>query len=474
MNPTREANLPIPTHGSIIRNSAPSTVAAAEIWKELPPFFGRIQSTFRSPFFRVYLPTTLCFLVINIMNSTILEFLRKHHLIYGADADISANFDKTIRFFLIPAKSLIFFLCTSVLIIPLALFLARQISTHLRWQQVRKTLLSLFFSFILIATMFPTGYGRSYARLSTDPFNQDLSHLYRRLLVPGLANIYHLDGFLYVFLFWALVFLTALTARIYFIRKNTDLTVLQEVSLLTCGIFASSFELPGFPEIAVLFLGIIALMAYEEDGIFTSTQLLAFSLALMAHEACAIIVFAPMILALFGRKSWLPSATVVLIYLVTLIANFSFNILIPIKYQATVSNASAPSFFLKSPAYVLIGAVFSFKLLWLFLPVGIYFLFKKQKRVAYFVLLSCIFALASTYIAIDYTRMVGFATIAIMVCFLQARQSLPPRVFNTVVALNILVPSFYAGSDSGLVTFKGLYYLAYKLIFALPTPGIKS
>jgi hypothetical protein len=456
------------------RYSPPSKIAAAEAPTELPPFVDLIQSQFRSPLLRIDLPAALCFLVINIMNSTILEFLWKHHLIYGADADLLENFDKTIRFFLNPAKSLIFFLCTAVLILPLGVFMARQISRHLNWQQVRKTLLSLFFTFILIATIVPTGYGRSYARISTDPFNQDLSHLYRRLLIPGLANIYHLDGFLYIFLFWALVSLTALTARIYFIRKNINFTVLQEVSLLTCGIFASSFEFPGFPEVAVLLLAIIALIAYEEDGMFTATQLLAFSLALMAHEACAIIVFAPMILALFGRKSWLPSATVVAIYVITLIANFSFNILVPLDYQARVSDIPASTFFLRSPGCVLLGAAFSFKLLWLFLPVAIYLLFKREKRTACFVLLSFAFALASTYIAVDYGRMVGFAAVAMMVCFLTAQQNLPPRIFNAVVALNILVPSFYAGSNSGLVTFRGLYYLAYKLVFSLPTPGIKS
>jgi hypothetical protein len=454
------------------RDFASSEALITDIAKESAPSYGQIKRQFRSPFFRIYLPATLCFLVINIMNSTILEFLTKHHLIYGADADLAANFDKTIRFFLVPAKSFIFFLCTAVLIIPLLHFMIRQIRNHLTWQQVQKTLLSLCFSFILISTFIPTGYGRSYARISTDPFNQDLSHLYRRLLIPGLANIYHLDGFLYIFLFWAIVALTALAARIYFIRKDIDLTVLQELSLLTCGIFASSFEFPGFPEVAVLLLAIIALIAYEEDGMFTATQLAAFSLALMAHEACAIIIFVPM-LALFGRKSWLPSTTLVLIYLITMMANFSFNILIPIDYQARVSDVPAPTFFLKSPAYVLLGAAFSFKLLWIFLPVAIYLLFKREKRTACFVLLSFAFALAATYIAVDYTRMVGFATLAMMVCFLIAQQHLPPRVFNAVVALNILIPSFYAGSNSGLVTFRGLYYLAYKLIFILPTPGVK-
>jgi hypothetical protein len=449
-----------------------SEIATAEAQKKLPLPMGSVLRAFRSPLFGIYLPTALCFFVINITNSKILELLLRHHLIYGSDADRAANFDKTIRFFLVPAKSFIFFVCTAVLLAPVGLYLAKQIKTRLKRQQVLKTLLSLCICFILTSTVFPTGFGRSYARISTDPFNQDIGQLYRRLLIPGLANLYHVDGFLYTFLFWTLVLLAALVARLYFLSKDIDLTVLQEVSLLTCGIFASSFEFPGVTEIAVLLLGIVALMAYETDGRFTSTQLLAFSLALMAHEACAIIVFAPMILVLFGRKSWLQCGTVVLIYLGMLLANFSFNIFIPLKLQTTISSTPASEIFMQSPLHVLLGAAFSFKFLWVFLPVGIYYLIKSERRFAWFVLLTFALALGSTYIAIDYSRMVGFGTLAMMVCFAQAREKLPSRVFDSIVALSILVPSFYANPSLGVMTVKGLYYLVYRHVFTLPPPGV--
>jgi hypothetical protein len=325
---------------------------------------------------------------------------------------------------------------------------------------------------VLTSTISPKNFRRFYARISIDPFNQDFGQLYRRLLIPGLANLYHLDGFLYTFLFWGLIFLSALVARLYFMSKSVDLTVLQEVSLLTCGMFAVSFEFPGLTEVAVLLLGIIALMAYEEDGRFTSTQLGAFSLALMAHEACAIIVFGPMILALFGRRSWLSCGTVVLIYLAMLLANFSFNILIPLKLQTTISSTPASEIFMRSPLHVLLGAAFSFKILWVFLPVAIYYLIRNDRRVACFVLLTFALALGSTYLAIDYSRMVGFAALAMMVCFVQAKERLPSRVFDSIVALSVLVPSFYSDPALGLMTVRGLYYLVYKHVFALPPPAV--
>ncbi len=455
----------------MIEQSLPSEVIAAETQQELLSRDGSILRAFRSPFVRIYLPIALCFLVLNILNSTILEFLRKHHLIYGADADLAGNFDKTVRFFLVPAKSLIFFVCTTVLIGQLSFYAAKQIKVRLSRQQILKTVWSLCCCLILTSTIFPTGFGRLYARISTDPFNQEVGQLYRRLLIPGLAYLYHVNGFLYTFLFWGLVFLAALVARLYFISKSIDLTVLQEVSLLTCGIFASSFEFPGVTEVAVLLLGIIALMAYEAEGKFTHTQLLAFSLALMAHEACAVIVFAPMILTLFGRRSWGPCGIVIMTYVAMLLLNFSFNIFVPLRLQTTISSTPASEIFRRAPLHVLLGAAFSFKFLWVFLPVGLYYLLKSERRVAGFVFLTFAMSLSSTYIAIDYSRMVGFAALAMMVCFVQAKNHLPSRLFNSIVALSVLVPSFYTDPALGVATVKGLYYLVYKFVFTLPPPG---
>jgi hypothetical protein len=420
---------------------------------------------------RIYLPTTLCFLVICVTNATILHLLAYHGLIYGADPSLSANFDKTVRFFLIPVKSLIFFVCTAVLIVPLGrafLDIGRKILTQ---KLLFKTMTSVCICIILTSTVFPISFGRSYARISTDPFNQNVDQLYRRILIPGLANLYHLDGFLYAFLFWAIVLFTALVARVYSLRKDIDLSIMQEVSLLTVGVFVSSFQCPGYPEIAVLLLAIIALIEFENDGVFTSKQLAAFSLALMAHEACAVIVFAPMILFLFGRKSWIPTGIVTLIYGVSVLTNFSFNISVPLGVQTTVSDIPATVYFWRSPSTVLIAALFSFKVLWVIIVVALFYMLRNNRRVAGFVLFGVALALASTYIAVDYTRLVGFATIPLIVCFVEARRKIPLRLLNAIMAVNILTPSFYVGGNCGLLPFRGLYYGVYSLFLKLPPPS---
>ena len=188
----------------------------------------------------------------------------------------------------------------------------------------------------------------------------------------------------------------------------------------------------------------------------------------MAHEACAVIVFVPMILFLFGRKAWLPNATVGLMYGVALLANFSFDISAPFSVQTTVSGMPAQQYFLRWPLHALIGAAFSFKLLWLLVPTGLYFLFKRERRLACFVIAGFFLALASVYVGIDYTRLVAFATVPMALCFLEFRKNIPARTVNAVMTANILVPSFFVAGNSGIVMFRGLYRLAYGWLIGAP------
>ena len=429
------------------------------------------RRTIHSDLVRLYLPAALCFFVLNVTNVTLLGMLKKHGVLYGADPNQPANLEKTVRFFLVPAKSFVFFLCTAVLAFPLAQPCFKRLAAGLTKLHVLRSFGSLAISLALTATLAPTNFGRLYARISTDPFNQGVDQLYRRLLLPGLAYLYHVNGFLYVFLFWAVVVVAALAVKFFLLCRGVELTILEEVSLLTVGVFAASFQVPGYPEIVVFLLAIVALIEFELDRGLTRKQLIAFALALMAHEACAVIIFAPIVLFLFSRRAWPPCIAIATIYGVALLSNFSFDLAVPLRLQATVGELPAHAYFWLSPSTVLLAAAFSFKLLWLLVPAGIYFQFKVKPAYACFILCGFALALASTYIAVDYTRLVGFATIPIIFCFIQVRQHLPARLLQAVMALNFLVPSFYVGGNCGLVTCRGLYYLAYKAVFKLPAPA---
>jgi len=425
-----------------------------------------------SPLFRVYLPIVVCFFVINITNPTLLAPLNKHGLLYanGADGTLKDSFDKTAAFFLVPIKSFLFFVCTAVLLFPVGRSVITGIGKTLTRKDLLQTLIAMFASLLLTAVFFPVGFGRYYARVSVNPFIQEPNQLYRRLLIPGLANLYHLNGFLYTGFFWAIVLVAVLLTKLYFRSKGTELSLLHEVSLLNVGVFISAYQGPGYPEIAAFLFGMVALIEFEREGRYSDLQTIAFALALMTHESCAFIVFAPMIVFLFGRKAWLPSILVLLLYATALWSNFSFHLMAPLRIQAVVSGMPAQEYFRLYPKSVLMGVVYAFKLWWLFVPLALYYQLKDQLRVACFVVCGIGLAVASTYIGIDYSRLVAFATIPVLLCALEAHKRLSSRAFNAITALSLAVPSFFAVGKLDLITCRGLYYLIYRLVFKLPAP----
>ena len=93
---------------------------------------------------------------------------------------------------------------------------------------------------------------------------------------------------------------------------------------------------------------------------------------------------------------------------------------------------------------------------------------KHDRRLMWFCLITIASATASTYIAVDYSRMFSLATIAVVTCLISARRHLKPPIYKGIIVLNILIPSFYVGGNSGLVTFKGLYYQAFRHLLPLP------
>jgi hypothetical protein len=431
------------------------------------------QQSFQNKLVREYLPAFFCFLVINITNSHIPALLASLRPGSGLDAWLAVNYDKNLRYTVIPAKSLIFLVGTAVLFVPLAATVKDAARSFLSRQAIVQTVVSLFCCLLLTATITPLGFGIQYAGVSTDPFNQEVGQFYRRALLPGLANLYHLDGAFYILAFWAVVLIAALFFKAFLASRGFLPTFLHEISLLSAGIFSSSFQAPGYPEVVVLMLALIALMAFERKPVFSPAQMSALILALLAHETCAVIVFAPMILFIFGRKSWLPASIILLIYIFTLAANFSFDIVAPLKIQDAVAGITAQDYFRHSPLRVFFGGVFSFKFLWVLFIIGLYCGVRRKLtdlRWIWFAVSGVLLAAASTYLGTDYSRLVSFATIPVAVSVAWAFNAMPRRAFDAMMAANLLIPSFCFVGTNGLVTFKGLYDLVYAPFFNLPPP----
>jgi len=419
---------------------------------------------------RVFLPAAVCFFITNVTNGTILPILEKHHLMYSSNQVLGPSVDKTVAFLIGPAKSALYFVGSGFLLVPIGLRIKSTLNKFLTGRDYFQTLGAILVALLLIATVFPLSFGRSYGRISIDPFNQDVSQLYRRLLVPALSYLYHLNGFLFVFVAWFFVFLSALMLKAYLKKKLIFPSLLEEVSFLTVGIFASCYQFPGYPEVLVLLFAFVALFEYEEFGRFTEIALMSFALALMAHESAAVLIFAPMLLVLFGPRSWLNASIMLGLYVFFLLANFGFHPEIPLHVQATISNVPATFYFYHYPFRVFLGCILAFKALWILVVVGLWRMRKVNLRLMWFCTITFGVVFASTYIAVDYTRMIGLATVAVVVCLQSARNYMSRQMYIGILAVNILLPGFYMGGNTGLMTFKGIYYQAYKHVLPLPLP----
>ena len=426
----------------------------------------------RSDLLRLYLPAAICFLVLNLTNHTILDWAAHHNLIHGTGAKLAANYDLKAHFVLVPIKAAFFALGVAILMWPVARSGMKTLIPLLNRRDVVRTLGALTICLLLTASLTPVSNGIAYAVRSTDPFNQQTDQMYRRLLVPGVANLLHVDGIFYILFYWGVVIVAALATTALLKRHHVELTLIQTVSLFTVGVFATAFQVPGYPEIAVFVLALLALLAHEASGTYTWLHSAAFALALMAHEACAVIIFVPLALFVLGRRSWLPFLTLSALYAMALLANFSFHPAEVSHLQSMVGEISAHDYFWRSPSMVALAALFSFKLLWLLVPAGIYWQAKTSHSYAGFIVAGVCAALASTYIAVDYSRLVGFASIPMLLCAIQAAKRMPQRAFQALSVCNIVWPSFYIGANTGIIPFPGLYNAIYKHLWHLQPTGI--
>jgi len=306
--------------------------------------------------------------------------------------------------------------------------------------------------------------------MSIDPFNEPVNVYYRKLLLPALANFLRLDGLLYAGFAWLIAVMGMLLLKAYLKSNGVKPTFLEEFSLLTCGAFATSFQLPGYPDIAVVALALVALIELNEERPSENIAMIAFALALMAHEAAAVIVFAPLLLFVVGRRSWRDLLGLGGLYSLFILANFSFSVAAPFQTQVGLGGVSAMERFRQSPSMVIVGALYAFKALWLVVPFGIVPLWRRHWQHGAFVMCSLCASLAATYIAVDYSRMTGFATIAIVLCFVAIKSVWPPRLLKLVLVANLLIPSFYVVGGEGVIAPRGAYFGLYRHLLRLPTP----
>lgn len=411
-----------------------------------------------------------CFLIANITNGTIIHGSGRAFslLSQATDRNVDALIHYSSRdnadYFLSAAKSAVFLAAMTALAI-----LYRRVAAPLwpdvsRPDRLARAVGALALASVFIFAIFPAAHGLIYSKLSLNPFSQEPTFWYRRILMVGLASLLQLKGALYIVLFWAVTVLTVVLAQTYAGRRNLTLTTLELASLVTTGMFGVALALPGYPEILVLCLTLVAMLDFEHRGRSGPVQVMCFGLALLTHESAAVLAFGALGLFLFGRTFLVAAGALLAAYVFTWLMNFGFDTRAAVDLQTAFGGATAMDTFRANVPRALFSLLSGYKLLVVILALAlIRFLRGLDYRSAAMLISLVAGGLALTLIATDYTRMIGFGSFAMLLAIRQVAPDWSMRRRQVFAALNLLTPLVIVQGASGVWVQNGLYGLALRV-----------
>jgi hypothetical protein len=355
------------------------------------------------------------------------------------------------------AKNSLFFLCLLVLG-----FLLWRSATRL-WPLLRRraqwidVAIGLAIASVFVLQFFVMGMGRAYGEISLDPFAQEPGFYHRRILMPALAHYLQFGGVFYVLFYWAVLAVTFALALVYLERKSLSLSRIELGSLFTTGIFAAAIGLPGYAEILVFGLALVALLDFDETKQAGVVQLVCFGLAMLTHESAAIVMFVPMALCLFGLRCLSHFAALLLLYAILWLASYGFDWHSGFLVQMS-GGQSNTGFFWQSIPHMLFAVLTVWKLGLVAAAIAVtQAAAARDYRTAGLIVLALGGGIALTYIATDYSRMIAFGSFALLFALPPVLAKLSPGRRTWLAAINLLIPTLYVGAHHVPQSYPGLY-----------------
>ncbi len=411
----------------------------------------------------LYVALAICFAVTNFTNDVILDIVRAalkksaEWPMASARRMIFATGDYYDQYLLASIKDTAFAACLLVLG-----FLLRHALVALkpdlpgakRWRDI---LIALAIASVFLFQITPTGMGRVYGYVSVEPFLQQQGFYHRRILLSALAHDLHLGGVFYPLFSWMIAIAVFALADLYLRGKGLLLSRIELASLLTVGIFSAMLALPGYVEVGVLGLTLLALIAFERTGRSTIVQPVCFGLALLTHETAAVLAFGTLALCIFDRRFMAHFAAILALYLLIWLASYGFDLGRGTSAQLT-GGSSNMARFLPTLPLVVIALFASYKLALVAMAMAAQrFVAVRDFRRAALIIIATVGGVALTAIATDYTRMVSFGTFALLVALPAVVPRLSARQRLGWALANLLVPTLYVAARAGVVTYPGLY-----------------
>ena len=294
--------------------------------------------------------------------------------------------------------------------------------------------------------------GVDYRHMATDYWDADpFSATSRRIGLPALAHVLGFEGSGYTLLWYAALFATfAAAMRLLDVRRLSSFEIF---SVLSSSILAYALVGPGYGDILVLLLGLLAVQCRlgPVDRIAVATLMIA------THETMTPFVAAAIVLAADrdDRREWV--AVFGLLYL-AFIASYAVTwhrdlaqALIRAGRPDPGAEHSAVDLVRSHPSLAALGAILAYKLYWL--PV----LAALRRRGAWLLSLAALASLPLILLGSDTSRLVQFSSLALFLAVSTELDTWPTSARSALALANLVVPSLYVAVNAGLLWGPGLY-----------------
>jgi hypothetical protein len=296
------------------------------------------------------------------------------------------------------------------------------------------------------------GSGYSYLSLSPFGFIDSSNLIYKRLLMPFLANLLQMKGFTLYYIFSMLVGLLFLyLIQVFFSRHGVILSWFGLLSIGTSSFIITQFQSPGYTE--PLFYCLFLLLFIVPMKLYGRLSIVV--LSILAHEA-SVFILVPAALLCFSKKEKILTCALITLYFLMWLGSYFFNMSAAFASH-DMGGISGMQWVVQHPLREIAGLFMTYKLLWI---VFIVVLLRGTTRNP-LILAFLASGFIMTLFGVDTTRMMGFSFIALLIALtiVEDEKLVPRRWMNIIWIVNLCIPAVYVGLNAGMQSFSGLYGL---------------
>ena len=408
------------------------------------------------------------FLIVHLTKSRI-DWLLRRWTRASLFPFVTANAD-LIRAYAPTVKAMAFTVAVLILCIPIAVDVYRSLRSSKVAELARlisSAVLIWAALYLLVFRPVTDSMGTNYAIIARSPFTQDSGIHNKRLLMPALAYLFHLRDFQPYYIFSALLTIGFIALLIHWTKNHAPLNLWQITSLCTCSFVLFQYEYGGYPDMLAYILFMLVMQDFTEP----SSKLSLLILAVLTHES-SVVVGSILAWRYLDRKRFIFYLLTIIGYLLIwyLISGRDLDVMLR---GHKVEGLSGLAWFAVAPVKAWIGVLVAYKAIWILFLIAVWISVRKHLLHDLIFMLACAAAgILMTVLGVDTSRLMGFAFPGFLVSLAVVTKYLEPgkakRLLIPLFVVNLLLPSFNLGLNSGIEFFPGLYQFLYDWMASLP------